>query len=140
MKIGFTGTQMGLKIKQEVSLRNYLVDIVLIESAHNEYHHGDCIGADAHFHDMVVGNGPVIIHPPTNRSKRAFCDGVDVFVLPPKRYLARNADIANECNVLIACPRTMEEEIKSGTWHTIRTMRRLDKEVVIIWPDGSYLT
>lgn len=133
MKIGFTGTQMGLTDKQHESLKSFL----LVKSSVNEFHHGDCIGADAHFHDMVAGNGQVVIHPPTNRSKRAFCDGVDVFVLPPKRYLARNADIANECDILIACPRTMQEEIKSGTWHTIRMMRKLGKKVVIIWPDGS---
>lgn len=137
MKIGFTGTQMGLTDKQYSALKLFL----LVKSSVDEFHHGDCIGADAQFHDIVCdGQNTIIIHPPTNQSKRAFCVGENAQWREPKKYLKRNADIANECNVLIACPRTMEEEIKSGTWHTIRTMRRLDKKVVIIWPDGSYLT
>lgn len=138
MRIGFTGTQMGLTPAQAASLERYLIEFVFVLSTRHEYHHGDCIGADAEFHDMVAdGFDKVIIHPPTNKSKRAFCVGETVEWREPRKYLKRNADIANECDLLIACPRTMNEEIKSGTWHTIRTMRKLGKKVVIIWPDGS---
>ena len=48
MKIGFTGTQNGMSEKQKKVLFN------LIESfPYAEYHHGDCIGADANFHTIV---------------------------------------------------------------------------------------
>jgi len=134
MKIGFTGTQNGMSEKQKKVLFN------LIESfPYAEYHHGDCIGADANFHTIVSDLihetiGRIIIHPPINKSKRAWCTGGKV--LQPKPYLIRDRDIVNSVDWLIACPYKDVEKIRSGTWFTVRYARKQVKNITIIFPSG----
>ena len=78
MKIGFTGTQVGISEKQKEKLRE-----LIVEYKPDEVHHGDCVGADASFDQLCCSLAiKRVIHPPINQSKRAFCDG-DV-VLPAK--------------------------------------------------------
>lgn len=102
----------------------------------NEFHHGDCIGADAQAHEIALFlKVPVHIHPPLCPGKRAFKHSR--FTYPPKLYLERNQDIINSCNILIACPKSRIEEARSGTWATIRHARRKHKEIKIIWPEGE---
>lgn len=135
MIVGFTGTREGLLPGQESALREYLghigVDVVL--------HHGDCVGADAKAHQIAVDLGitQIIIHPPSESKLRARCgcrpDHGDQ-VLPPKSYLQRNHDIVDASEVLLACPKTRTEELRSGTWATIRYARSLGREVVIMNP------
>lgn len=138
MKVGFTGTQEGLTERQQSSLQSYLIEHVWCLSTRSEYHHGDCIGADKAFHEMVWnGFEKVVIHPPTDSRKRAFCQGRNVTVREPKEYLERDDDIAREVDVLIACPKGHAEELRSGTWATVRYARKYNKRVIIIYPDGS---
>jgi hypothetical protein len=79
---------------------------VLAKYGPTEFHHGDCLGADAVAHAIVRSWRPtarIIIHPPSSDSLRAFCQG-DAH-LAPKPYLARNQDIVDECEVLVAAPK-----------------------------------
>jgi hypothetical protein len=39
--------------------------------------------------------------------------------------------------VLLAVPKGMIEELRSGTWSTIRRAKKHGINVVICWPDGS---
>ncbi len=127
MKIGFTGTQTGLSPDQRGTLYVYAATC----SIKDEFHHGDCIGADAEAHDIFgLMDVPIVIHPPVNEAKRAFRKGT---VLPAKDYLARNHDIVDACDVLIACP-SGKEKLRSGTWATIRYARKIGKPVRIIEP------
>lgn len=57
-------------------------------------------------------------------------------VLEPKPYLVRNKDIVNASEGMLAAPRG-PEELRSGTWSTIRYARKCRKKVLIMWPDGS---
>jgi hypothetical protein len=57
--------------------------------------------------------------------------------LPILPHLKRNGHIVDASHVMIACPRLMHEELRSGTWMTIRYARRADKPLAIVWPDGS---
>ena len=132
--VGFTGTQKGMT---EVQGRGVLR--LLKQLSPTSFHHGDCIGADADAHDLAVClNIPIIIHPPTKSSKRAFCHKrsslVEISVLDEFDYLARNKHIVNDCLVLIAAPKGMEEELRSGTWSTVRYARKHKKVVLIVWP------
>jgi hypothetical protein len=130
LRIGFTGTQLGMTHAQEKTLKN-----LLLKFLPKETHHGDCTGADAQFHDIVTKCGcRTIIHPPINESKRAFCKGT--IILPPKEYLDRNHDIVDETHMLIATPKSETMEIRSGTWATIRYAQKQNKAVVIIYPNG----
>lgn len=133
MRVGFTGTQDGMTEAQDEALDAWLL-------SHDDiawFHHGDCIGSDKQAHDAALGNGiNIAIHPPSDSSKRAWCMGARE-VRDPKPYLDRNHDIVDECDVLIATPKTFIEVLRSGTWATIRYALKRGKPVTIIWPNGS---
>ena len=129
MKIGFTGTQRGMTINQKNELINYfkLHRITF-------FHHGDCIGADAQAHEIARNfNIDIMIHPPKNKFKRSFCKNY-YNLYKPKEYIARNHDIVNNTDVLIACPKSVIEELRSGTWSTVRYARKKGKPVIIFNP------
>jgi predicted Rossmann fold nucleotide-binding protein DprA/Smf involved in DNA uptake len=71
----------------------------------------------------------IIIHPPTDNKLRAYCKSDNY--TQPKSYLERNKDIVNSCEQLIACPLTQEEELRSGTWATIRYARKTNKHILL---------
>jgi len=130
-KIGFTGTQRGMSYEQGETLLAFLS-----RNETNEFHHGDCIGADAEAHEIAKAcHIPIYIHPPLIPKKRAFKHSK--FTYPPKLYLERNHDIVDVCSILIACPHSRSEEMRSGTWATIRYAKKKNKETKIIWPDGK---
>ena len=135
MKVGFTGTRKGMTILQKKKLLAFLTKF---GNVIKEVHHGDCVGADAEFHEIVRQNFPtikIVIHPPINPKFRAFCDGDEE--RKPKDYLARNRDIVDETDILIACPAQKKEILRSGTWATVRYARKKKKFILIIFPDGS---
>lgn len=132
MHVGFTGTQQGMTDAQFNKIGSWFErrpDITL--------HHGDCIGADADAHELASCWGVrVEIHPPDIDRKRAFCKGAAV-VHPPAPYLIRNIHIVDATEVLIATPKEETgEEIRSGTWATVRAARKAKKRVVIVRPSG----
>jgi len=103
-------------------------------------HHGDCVGADAQAHDIAIQfDFKIAIHPPENNAKRAFKTGpkTQVLILAPRPYLERNCDIVDSCEILVAAPQVSEEEMRSGTWATIRYARRKQCRVVLIMPNGK---
>lgn len=135
-KLGFTGTQKGMTLAQEKGVRSLMV------GHPKELHHGDCIGADKVADWIATSYGvPVVVHPPVNESKRAFChsSGVDGTrqVLKPKPYLERNRDIVDACDVLIAAPKEMTDQLRSGTWSTVRYAKKQGKQVILVFPDGT---
>lgn len=130
MHVGFTGTQKGMSPMQKRCVHDILLNLDPVE-----VHHGDCIGADSNFHDIVQNLMVFInVHPPKNNSKRAFKDGHHTHT--PKDYMARNYDIVNMCRTLIATPKG-PEELRSGTWATIRYAIKQGREIFIYFPDGS---
>ena len=134
LSVGFTGTQQGMTSQQLETLgkilNNLKADILNV-------HHGDCIGSDEEFHLMSQKLAlPVVGHPPLKNDKRAFCAGFTE-VRPRKDYLVRNKDIVDESDVLIAAPRLPKEELRSGTWATVRYARRIKKRTIVIFPDGK---
>jgi len=139
MKIGFTGTQKGLTVDQYstfIQLLKWYDEILYI----TEFHHGDCIGADEEAHNLVhrlMDDTIIIVHPPINGSKRAFCKGDET--RKQKDYLDRNHDIVDETELLIACPKESEEVLRSGTWSTIRYARKMKKKLRIILPNGRMI-
>lgn len=132
MKVGFSGTREGMTALQRAHVRELLRGLAPAEA-----HHGDCIGADEQFHLLVYyDNGPRVVgHPPSNNQMRAYC-GFD-FCHVPKPYLERNRDIVDEVDVLIACPKSDVEELRSGTWATVRYARTLGRKIYFVLPDGT---
>lgn len=139
IKIGFTGTQTGMTFKQYES---FAVLMDFLSCLADTYHHGDCIGADEQFHSWIVlyDNRPIkiVVHPPDNPYKRAFCTfSGDFEIRPQKPYLERNLDIVTETDLLIATPKEYSEILRSGTWSTIRYCRKQKKPCYIVYPDGE---
>lgn len=134
--IGFTGTRKGMTPQQRETLRM----VFQFYSDEDLFHHGDCVGADSEAHELArLVDMQIHLHPPDNPKARAFCRGAVVEVAP-KPYLERNHDIVDSSSILIAAPATDEEELRSGTWATVRYARKTGKTVVTIWPSGRTRT
>lgn len=126
MIIGFTGTQRGLSATQHAALVEFFSKTEV-----TEFHHGDCIGADAEAHDIATEYGiRIVIHPPLFAGKRA-CKSADV-VLPPLSYLERNHAIVDAVELLVVAPESNKEELRSGTWATYRYAKKLNKPRLVL--------
>lgn len=131
-RVGFTGTQTGMTSEQIQQVDYLLEDSLTTTTAH----HGDCIGADDQFHRLAKMSGlKTHGHPPLNPSKRAFCEFDSIE--EEKDYIPRNHDIVDAVDWMIACPANYEEELRSGTWATIRYARKMKRPGHIVWPDGK---
>ena len=126
MKLGFTGTarERFITVERRKSLQLRLR--VFKDQGYTEFHHGDCIGADetAHYYADAMGFA-IVIHPPLDSKARAFCQVNNAgVILEPDEYLIRNQAIVDACDLLIAMPRVIGKEHRSGTWSTVWRARK----------------
>lgn len=145
MILGFTGTQDGMTDQQRETVEavvsaQYLPHMDFALANVSEVNHGDCIGADENFHMICRRIGvPIVIHPPENESKRAFCEGA-ALIHDPLPYLDRNRVIVVTSDWLLATPKQNHEPAgkrAGGTWYTVRFARTQAVPVLIVWPDGT---
>jgi hypothetical protein len=127
MKIGMTGSRSGISDEALTEFKAFLE-----KNEITEFHHGDCVGADRIFHNIVSSKYKVVIHPPDKDIFRAFCKGDEIREKKP--YTERNRDIVDETDMLIAFPLTEKEVFRSGTWSTIRYAKKVNKEVIKFLP------
>ncbi len=132
--LGFTGTQIGMIPEQKEMLAKFLR-----QGDWEVLHHGDCVGADADAHAIALENNLMVtVHPPLDPKLRAFCTaGARVGILVARDYLVRNHAIVDACEELVATPKRTREELRSGTWATVRYAVKAGKSVTLIWPDGA---
>jgi hypothetical protein len=132
MRVGFTGTRKGM-----TRVQRQTVKALLMSGRATEFHHGDCVGADAEAHDVARELRLwVVVHPPTNIEKRAFRQGDET--QPPRTYLTRNMRIVDDTEKIIAAP-DGPERTRSGTWYTIRYAKSQNKPVSVVYPSGSVM-
>lgn len=141
-KLGFTATQRGLTRDQRMTLGSW---VAMRARNISEAHHGDCVGGDDEFDQLLHGATiPTVIHPPTIDAKRAFClrrvGFRPITELDPSPYLVRNHHIVQATQALWAAPGEMTEQLRSGTWATVRYARKLDRPIRFFWPDGTTTT
>jgi hypothetical protein len=135
--VGFTGTKIGMQPNQRLELAEYLSYLKNLGFTH--FHHGGCIGADAQAAKIAKQFGFIVVaHPGHPRDKnntmyRAFTDFNDE-VREVKPFLKRDRDIVDETEQMIATPAGRTEEVRSGTWTTVRYARKQFKAVHIIYP------
>lgn len=136
MRVVYTGPREGMTGRQWLAVNNFIKHWDVTEARH-----GDCLGGDAQFHDIVASVHPTIdifIHPPLNPTFRAYKRGI---ILPARDYLVRNHDMVNKCcdefDVVVATPSTASERLRSGTWATIRYARKQLRSLLLVLPDGS---
>lgn len=127
MRVGFTGTREGMSQhqKEQFALKIYDLNVT-------EFHHGDCIGADADAHDIVRAIFPhikIVIHPPDKTRTQAFKDGDESRI--PAPYITRDRAIVRDTEYLIGAP-LGPEIMRSGTWTTIRYARKTHKPHTVL--------
>ena len=135
-----SGTRVGMtKCQREACTR------LLRELPHDvEFHHGDCRGVDAEFHNLVYqirGSVTLLhIHPPTLDKDRAFCkpEQMSTTVYDTRDYIKRNRAMVDACNVVYAFPKSrVEQKRGSGTWATIRYAKKVGKPCHVVFPCGE---
>lgn len=132
LHVGFSGTRHGMTTWQISNLIHHLPEGAW-------FHHGDCIGADQHAHHAAVARHcKIVLHPPDDPSKRAFCQGFEV-CNDPLPYLQRNRRIVFSVQWLIAAPLMDIEQLRSGTWATMRQARRYGVRVTHLLREGGSL-
>jgi hypothetical protein len=137
---GFTGTRHGAT---EAQLRR-LSKVLHVWSGYRGNqtfvaHHGDCVGADEQVHHMIKSLGWLsYAHPMDPPDHRAYVNAN--FRYPPKPPLARNRDIVMVAFQMYALPFEMTEQLRSGTWATIRYTIEAGKPLTVILPNGDAVT
>jgi len=140
MIIGITGTRNGATAEQIAWARSYFEKL----SKQKELHylvHGCALGADeqiateAYSYGFRVGGHPSNNDYWTSDKAKSLCY-VLAKPLPP---LKRNLNIIHACEVLLAFPASDHEELRSGTWMTIRSAGKEQKRTIICWPDGKFV-
>lgn len=134
MHISFTGTQKGLTLLQRKALANELLVNANVEVTHS----GDCKGADDEFRKIAIEVYPHAKHeghPCDIEYMRA--NGKFHIVHTSKPPLDRNRDMVDVSAMLYGCPKGKDEELRSGTWATIRYARKLNRPITLIFPDGE---
>jgi hypothetical protein len=122
---------------QKIEVVEYLR--YLRAEGYTHFHHGDCIGADAQAASYAKQLGfTLVCHPGHPRDKnntmyRAFTTFNDV-MHEVKPFAVRDRDIVDAVDTMVATPVGLEE-IRSGTWTTVRYAKRQEKPVRIIYPE-----
>jgi len=137
VKLGITGTRHGLSTAQYAALR-----CVLEEMEPAALLHGACRGADAvaiAIACAALEPTPYIIAYPCTLKSWTDADALTYSdeVFQPQPPLQRNRCIVRDCDHLLALPQGMTEEVRSGTWSTVRAARKAGRPITIVWPDGG---
>lgn len=131
MIVGFTGTRQIQTVSLE---RLELLEHTLWELQLNNVIaviHGCAKGADTYFHKLCTKFNFNISGYPAINSKNDLSD--IKFLHLPQTPLKRNRNIVKDCDILIALPIDKNvEELRSGTWATIRYARKLNKKIIMI--------
>jgi hypothetical protein len=134
-KVGFTGTNRGMSEDQKTQVEELLKK--LFSEGFTDFHHGLCVGADQQAAEIAKRLGyRVIAHPglardPSNLLYRSDFTGNDE-TREAKPFVKRDHDIVDETDRMIAAPLTKQEQVRSGTWSTVRYARRQKKEIALI--------
>ncbi len=139
MTLGFSGTRSGMTLAQrETVLR------LLQELQPTKVRHGDCLGSDDEFADIChtfIPRPGIVAHPGVSarggdNHLRAYNPHSDE-ACEPKTHFARNRDIVDLSDRIIATPYQPEPQTNGGTWYTINYARKRSKIVYVVNPDGS---
>lgn len=128
MKVGFTGSREGMSQHQKEQFI-----LKMFQLLPEEFHHGDCEGADAEAHDLIREFLPkvkIIVYPPLSFRHRAMKQGDET--KEPEAYIKRDYRIVDSTDCLIGAPLTDSELIRSGTWTTIRYARKIGRDIYVL--------
>ena len=139
-QFGFTGTRHGMTPLQRAGVAAILQQVA--GTGGFVAHHGDCIGADAEFHDLCreLPQSFIIVHPGPlddlpNQARRVG----DERRLPAP-HMRRNKNIVKASTVMIAAPFELTQQEHGGTWRTIDMARTAKVPLAIVSPWGVRAT
>lgn len=135
--LGFTGSRKGLSERQR-----YILHQILEECKPEVAVHGGCIGADTDFHNLCIRHETPVIK--VYQSTLVQTWGDRLFLTPTHKTriiwmgsqppLDRNWDIVRDRDLVVACPDTAQETLRSGTWATVRYAQQLERTIIVIKP------
>jgi len=129
---GFTGTKHGMT-RAQIAVTGYLFFTHKI----SQLHHGCCMGADIQANTLaVLQDIETFGHPSNIANTQRSCELTKVFDPYPPLERDKHIVEAGE-HGLIATPKTAVEQIRSGTWSTVRYARQANRPIWIICPDGT---
>jgi len=138
----FTGTRKPVtdeQLDQMYTIMRRLKD----QHGYNRIFHGCAKESDRRAHLMAVALGLDRELYPSNDEQETWASsqrsGGTTIIYPMRPPLDRNhymLDRAGTNTRLIAVPHLSVEEIRSGTWATVRYARMLKRRITILWPDG----
>lgn len=133
MKVGFTGSQHAPMRPRQLAV---VIDVLFeLCTAGAEFHHGCNRMRDDKIARIAKLLGYRLVgHPPTDKSKVGKV--VNDYDLPDLPYLERNHRIVDDTDVLIAAPLTSYEQLRSGTWSTVRFAAKRWKPGLVVYPNG----
>lgn len=113
MEVGFTGTRLGMTNSQQVQF------VIVMARLLGRFHHGGAREADTEAVSLLP---------------RAYPSALEIVEYPidSRGPLARNRDIVAAVDILIAAPAENEEQLRSGTWATVRYARAAGKPVIML--------
>lgn len=132
--VSFTGTRAGMTAAQEKTVERLFRSFA--NPPMGSIAHGNCIGADAQAHAIARRlNFTAMAWPANIAGMQALTDAR--VMAKPAPPLARNRKVVDAGGRLVAAPVGFGEELRSGTWATVRYARKRGKLVFVVWPDGT---
>lgn len=142
MRYSFTGPTEATGIERHKAVYRVLARLDVDNDT--EFTTGGAFGIDTIAFFEAMGNYPTAKHrvcvpdgEPYNTIVSASAHdaaerGQNVEVIyVPGGYMKRNDALVAHCDVLLAFPPTAQEQLRSGTWATIRRARKAGKEVLM---------
>jgi hypothetical protein len=143
MNVGFTGTHRGMSEEQHRRVGHFLIE--MLEAEGDQFHHGDCIGADAQAAKMADDLGYVLHSYPASVDKVYRAEFLPIGFMcrqavehEVKPALERNHDIVDACDILLAAPSHAGVRPRSGTWATIRYAAKVGRRIVLVDRHGGF--
>ena len=133
MILTFTGTRHGMTFLQRVQVAGLIAEL-----KPEIVNHGDCVGADAEFHELVrlrLPDTKIVIWPGPDGPFRAHKKGDEI--KPEMTHLARNRAMVDAASVVVGTPYEMERQERGGTWYTIGYARKKKRDRYVVWPGGG---
>lgn len=136
-QIGFTGTRNGMTPAQRLAVIAVVQEVT--RGAAFVAHHGDCVGADAEFHDLcrMEPLSAIVVHPGPLEDLPNQAGRVGDSRRESAPHMRRNKNIVMASMVMIAAPFEPVEQTQGGTWRTIEMARKAKRPLAIVWRDGA---
>lgn len=136
----FTGSRSGCSGIQLATLNSFVFKLRNTEYPDVRFLHGGCRGGDTEFHELLFKwemLSRLTVCPSNMPWTQDQLLGSGFKTEDPDFPLVRNHRMVDESQRLFACPDTLKEIQRSGTWATVRYARKKKLQLYLILPDGS---